>query len=206
MIDFTLILPTPPAQDSATSRSELETIHQIEKTRTPEQVAAAQYDDHHEDIFLYANVIGPDFNPEALPLTAALSAHIRNDIGVIDPPLKALYARPRPYNFDPTLHPVCDTNHEGSYPSGHSLNGYLMAFALIQILPEKSQQILARADDYAHNRVVCEAHYASDLEASRRVAYAMIAYMLATPRFQRDLAAARAETRQHLGLPASPTR
>lgn len=206
LLDLTLILPPPPPQASDTTRSELEVIHHIEQTRTPAQVAAAQYDDHHEDIFLFASVIGPVFTAEALPLTAALSAHIRNDNGVIDPPLKALYARPRPYNFDATLHPVCDTNHEGSYPSGHSLNGYLLAFALAQILPEKSQQILARADDYAHNRVICEAHYPSDLEASRRVAYVMIAYMLATPRFQRDLAAARAETRQHLGLPTSPSR
>ena len=201
ILDLSLILPPPPAQDSAITRAELAEIHQIEQARTPAQVAAAQTDDHREDLFLYSTVLGESFHSEALPITAAFSASLRNDVGVIDPPLKAFYARPRPYNFDTSLHPVCDTNKEGSYPSGHSLNGYLFAFVLIQMVPEKRAEILSRADEYAHNRVVCEAHYASDLEASRRAAYATIGAMLANPRFQRDLAASRSEIRQHLNLP-----
>jgi acid phosphatase (class A) len=45
-------------------------------------------------------------------------------------------------------------------------------------------------------------HYPSDVEASRKVAYVVFGYMMATPRFQHDLAAARAETRAKLGLTA----
>jgi hypothetical protein len=56
------------------------------------------------------------------------------------------------------------------------------------MVPEKSAEILARADDPAHNRLVCGVHTASDLEASRRVAYAMFGSMLEEPRFQQDLA------------------
>jgi acid phosphatase (class A) len=199
--DLSPVLPPPPAQDSATTRAELAEIHHIEKTRTPVEVAAAQYDDHHEDIFLYASVFGPSFTAEALPLTAALSSHVRNDASILSAPLKPHFGRPRPYNFDASLHPVCDTNQDNSYPSGHALNGYILAFTLIQLIPEKSAEILARADAYAHNRIICEAHYASDLEASRRVAYIDIGYLLANPRFQADLAAARTELRAHLTLP-----
>ncbi|MCU1322757.1 MAG: hypothetical protein JWM43_2406 [Acidobacteriaceae bacterium] len=200
LLDLSVILPPPPPQDSATTRAELAEIHKIEQTRTSAQVAAAQFDDHHEDIFLYSTVVGAAFAPETLPATAALSARVRNDVGLIDPPLKALFARPRPYNFDKSLHPVCDTNTAGAYPSGHALNGYLYAFVLIQLVPEKRSEILTRADEYAHNRIVCEAHYASDLEASRRVAYATIGAMLSNPSFQHDLGVARAELRQHLHL------
>jgi len=100
-----------------------------------------------------------------------------------------------------SLHPVCKLNAEPtSYPSGHTLSGYLLAFALVEMVPEKSKEILARADDYAHNRIVCGVHYPSDVEASHRVAYAMFGYMMASPRFQRELAVARLETRQRLGL------
>jgi acid phosphatase (class A) len=206
LLDLSLILPPPPAQDSGITRAELAEIHHIEQTRTPAQVAAAQVDDHREDLFLYSTVLGEGFNAEALPATAIFSANLRNDVGVVDPPLKALYARPRPYNFDTTLQPVCDVNKEGSYPSGHSFNGYLFAFVLLQMVPEKRAEIMARADDYAHNRMICEAHYASDLEASRRAAYATIGAMLANARFQRDLAVSRAELRQHLALPAMATK
>jgi acid phosphatase (class A) len=204
LIDLSLILPPPPPQDSTITQAEIAEVRHLEQTRTPEQVAAAQYDDHHEDIFLFSKLMGESFTAEALPLTAALSARVRNDAGVIDNPLKQTFLRPRPYNFDTSLHPVCDTNKDFSYPSGHSLNGYLFAFTLIQLVPEKRIEILARADEYAHNRVICEAHYASDLEASRRIAYVAIGAMLANPRFQHDLAAARTELRQHLNLSASP--
>jgi acid phosphatase (class A) len=88
------------------------------------------------------------------------------------------------------------------YPSGHGLTGYLEAFTLAEIVPEKRVEILARADAYVHNRLVCGVHYPSDIEASRRVSYAVFGYMLATPRFQRDLAAAREEMRTKMGLAA----
>ena len=199
-LDLTHAIPPPPAQDSPTTRAELAEIHAIERSRTPALSSAAEADDKHEDIFLYQAILGPHFNPSALPLTYALSQHIRNDVSIVDGPLKTWFHRPRPYNFDRTLHPICSTNQENSYPSGHAFNGYLYAFTLTQLVPEHSAQILARADDYSHNRTVCEAHYPSDLEASRRAAYILFGALLTNPRFSAELAAARAETRAALNL------
>ncbi|WP_242617698.1 acid phosphatase [Edaphobacter modestus] len=202
--DLSLILPLPPAQDSATAKEELAYVHRVEQTRTPEQIAAAQADDREEDLFIFAKVIGPKFTKDDLPLTAALSAHVHNDEAVMSEPLKGIYKRLRPYNYDGSLHPVCKTDKEFSYPSGHSVSGYLLAFTMAQIVPEKRERILERANDYAHNRVVCGVHYPSDTEASRRMAYAIFGSMMANSRFNKDLAAARAETRAHLGLPSVP--
>ena len=202
LLDLTLILPPPPAQTSEITKAELNEIHRIEKARTQEQIAAAQADDQEEDIFLFKQVFEKNFSGAALPLTAALSVHIRDDEAVLGKLLKSSFHRPRPFQFDSSLHPVCELSKEpNSYPSGHTLSGYLLAFTLVQMVPEKQGQILQRADDYAHNRLVCGVHYASDVEASRNIAYVMFGYMLANPRFQKELAAARVETRQHLGLP-----
>jgi len=201
LLDLSTILPLPPTQDSETTEQELAYVHMIEQTRTPEQVAQAQQDDKEEDLFIFANVIGPQFTKADLPLTAALSAHVHNDEAVLSDPLKFVYKRLRPYQYDSTLHPVCRTDHEPSYPSGHSMSGYLLAFTMAQIVPEKRQEILTRADEYGHDRVVCGVHYPSDTEASRRLAYTIFGYMMGNARFQRDLAAARMETRRHLGLP-----
>jgi acid phosphatase (class A) len=129
-----------------------------------------------------------------------LSTHVHNDEAVISDPLKTHYNRPRPFLFDTTLHPVCRIDNDTAYPSGHSLSGYLLAYTLAEIVPEKSQEILNRADDYAHNRLICGVHYRSDTEASRRVAYTMFGFMMANPRFREDLAAARTETCTHLEL------
>jgi hypothetical protein len=46
-------------------------------------------------------------------------------------------------------------------------------------------------------------HYASDIKASRHIAYALFGALATSPQFQKDLAAARAETRQRLGQPAA---
>lgn len=199
-INMVALVPPPPKQNSDTAKAELAEVHLAEQSRTPAQIAAAKFDDTHEDIFVYSTVLGSSFTPDTLPLTAALSAHLRNDSGLLDNPLKDLYNRPRPFAFDATLHPVCEKSASASYPSGHSLNGYLYAYTLAEIVPEKSAEILARADDYAHNRVVCGVHYHSDTEASRRIASIAFGYMLANPRFQHELAAAREETRHHLNL------
>jgi acid phosphatase (class A) len=201
VLDLPDLIPNPPAADSAANRAELAALHQIEVSRTPEQVAAAKADEDNETLFLYKNVLGAGFNADALPLTAELGVHVKNEQSVAGGELKPVFARPRPYQTDKTLHPVCDlTEAPNSYPSGHALTGYLEGLTLAEIVPEKRAEILARADDYAHNRLVCGVHYPSDVEASRRVAYVVFGYMLATPRFQRDLAAAKVETRAKLGL------
>lgn len=200
-LHLALILAPPPARDSATAAAELTELHRIEAARTPVQITQAQADDREEDIFVFKSVLGPGFNAEALPLTASLSARVRRDESAASSPLKSIYRRPRPYQVDSTLHPVCPLNPEPtSYPSGHSLSGYLLAFTLVQLVPEKRQQILDRADEYVHNRLICGVHYASDTEASRMVAYAIFGSMTASPIFQKDLAAAREETRRKLGL------
>jgi acid phosphatase (class A) len=203
VMNLSALVPDPPFADSPATKAELAELHRIEQARTPEQVAAAKADEADEDLFLFKTVLGARFNLETLPATAELGAHVKNEQSVAGAALKLIFQRVRPYNTDKTLHPVCAlTDVPNSYPSGHALTGYLEGLTLAEIVPEKRTEILARADDYAHNRLVCGVHYPSDVEASRRVAYVVFGYMLATPRFQRDLAAARAEARPALGLPA----
>jgi acid phosphatase (class A) len=200
-LDLSGIFPPPPAQNSDTNKAELALLHQIEQSRTPAQVAAAQDDDKHEDVFYLRSVMGEGFTRGNLPLLTALSDRMESEGSAASGALKGEFKRPRPYQFDRTLHPVCETvTQPNSYPSGHSIVGYLDAFILIRIVPEKSREILERADDYAHNRMVCGVHYPSDLTAGREVAYVLFGYLTAQPHFQDDLAAARVETRKRLGL------
>src|ERR1700680_4578661 len=155
-LHLNLILSPLPARDSATAAAELTELHRIEAVRTSAQIAQAQADDHEEDIFVFESVLGPGFTAEALPITASLSAHVRKEESAAGNPLKKIYHRPRPYQIDSTLHPVCPLNPEPtSYPSGHAVSRYLLALTLVQLVPEKRQQILDRADEYVHNRLIC---------------------------------------------------
>lgn len=202
------ILPSPPANDSAKTLEELAELHRIQETRTPEQIAHAQADEKEESMFAFADVMGPKFNRASLPFTAALSDRVKNNESVIVNPAKKFFRRPRPYHLDSALHPVCkvtENRADFSYPSGHGVTGFLEAMVLAQMVPEKRDAILARADDYAHSREVCGAHYASDEAASKAVAYAIIGLMINGPEFKSALAAATVETRAALGFTPAPS-
>ncbi len=200
-LPITSIVPLAPEQESATTKDELAGLYRIQTERTAEQVKAARADDEEEDIFIFRGIMGNGFREDQLPLTAALSKHVHSDEAFISLPLKTRFHRPRPYQWDKSINAVCKlSNAPNAYPSGHSISGYLEAFTLIAMFPEKSEAIMARADDYAHNRLVCGVHYPSDIAASRVVATAAFGYMLANPKFESDLAAAKNEIHRQLGM------
>jgi acid phosphatase (class A) len=145
-LDAWLILPNPPADHSPEGAAELAEVHRLQDTRKAEQIAHAKADDAEEDIFIFRDVLGDKFVADALPQTALLSTHLHNDESIIGGAAKNRFRRLRPFNFDATVKPVCKTNNnitDYGYPSGHSLTGYLEALALIQIVPEKRDAILA---------------------------------------------------------------
>jgi acid phosphatase (class A) len=195
LLHLSLILPPPPAAGSSRDEQELAEILHIQRTRTPEDVSRARKDDQEEDIFIFRDVIGKDFTAANLPFLAAFSARLKNDSEMVDPPLKHLYRRPRPYTAHHTIHPVCQFSSEPSYPSGHAMLGYLFAFVMAQIIPEKHDAIVKRAQEYAEHRLVCGVHYRSDIEASRFASATLFGQMLGCEHFEQDLAEARREIR-----------
>ena len=195
------ILPPPPAPGSEVMTQELAELHALEASRSEQQAAQAVWDDKNEHIFIYESVFGPKFNAEALPTVAAFGKRVRSDEGPNTNVAKDGFHRPRPYNFDKTLHPICVTKtKDDSYPSGHATSGYLLALALIDLVPEKRDELLARAEDYAANRLICGVHYRSDVQASKLLAYTMHAIIWLNPQYQIEMAAARTELRNALGL------
>ena len=81
----------------------------------------------------------------------------------------------------------------GSYPSGHTANGWAAALAMAEVLPECQDTILRRGFEYGQSRVIVGAHWQSDVNAGYLASSAAFAYMHKSPEFVRDIAAARAE-------------
>lgn len=57
-----------------------------------------------------------------------------------------------------------------SYPSGHTIRGWLTAMVLAEINPAVRNQVFALAQEYCENRVIVGAHWQSDVDASRTAA------------------------------------
>ncbi|MEH3148271.1 MAG: phosphatase PAP2 family protein [Methylobacterium frigidaeris] len=66
-----------------------------------------------------------------------------------------------------------------SYPSGHTTYGYTESLVLAILVPERYQQMIARAAEYGNNRIVVGAHYAMDVLGGRTVALHAVAHLLA---------------------------
>jgi acid phosphatase (class A) len=197
-LNYGSVLQSPPSDGSEIGRNDHETVVRLQKERTEAEIDAAQRDDQEEDIFIFRDVVGEQFTAENLPLTRQFSAQLKNDSEVVDPPLKHLFNRPRPYAVDKKLHPVCKLSTEPSYPSGHAMLGYLFGYVLAQMVPEKRDAILARADLYAHHRLICGVHYPQDLEASRIASAVLFGLISTNPEYRKELEAARHEIEQKL--------
>jgi acid phosphatase (class A) len=198
-LDLTQYLPAPPADDSAQTKAELKELLEIQATRTPEQEKAA-IADAEENVWRFADVMGPDFDAAKLPKTAALFDRIVATEDVVDDHAKKAFNRPRPYMLDEQIHPLLKKSKSGSWPSGHSTIGYLMATVLGEMVPEKRNELFTRAAGYAENRLVAGFHYRSDTVMSRTGAALIAQKMEEQPDFKTEFDAAKAELRTQLGL------
>ncbi|AMY01991.1 phosphatase PAP2 family protein [Mesorhizobium ciceri] len=198
-VDLTMILPPPPANDSAQTKAELGEVLMLQVTRTPEMVASAVAD-ADENVWRFANVMGPKFNKETLPKFSAFFDRVVATEGAVVDPAKDIWKRPRPHQLSDLIKPAVKLSSSGSWPSGHATVGTMMGIILSDMVPEKRAEIMARAAEYAHNREVGGIHYASDVEMGRISGSVIAAVLLNRDDFKAEYEVARAELRSDLGM------
>ena len=197
-IDLTALLPPPPSADSTETRAELGELLVIQVTRTPDMVARAQAD-AVEEVWRFADVLGPKFTADTLPKTAALFERLVATDNAVLNPAKLHFNRQRPYVVSDLVRPVVKPATSGSWPSSHASLGTLMGIVLADMLPEKRMALMDRARTYADNRLVAGTHFPSDIEMGRTAGTVIAAMVLNQTAFAADYAAARTELRAVLG-------
>ncbi len=197
-LDVARLVPPPPKDGSDQQKAELAEIQRLYKTRTPDRLAQADWDDKHESAELFYKTLGPQFDLKKLPATAKLLAVVENEQSVAANMAKRYFLRNRPWAIDPSMR-ACDYKPGAapltSYPSGHGTLSYSEGYILANLMPDKAQAILTRAQEYAYSREICAAHYASDLEASHTLATELAMMMMQNPEFAAQMEASRAELR-----------
>jgi acid phosphatase (class A) len=96
---------------------------------------------------------------------------------------------------EPTLYPADEPGlrKNGSYPSGHTLLGWSSALLMMEINPDRANEILTRGYRYGENRIVVGAHWQSDTDAARLAASAAYARLHTSERFLEQMRKAREE-------------
>lgn len=174
-------LPPPPQANSAMARADLKGVLDVQKGRTAEQTRRVQAHDLWEDnVFPFArDILGDAFDKERLPLTRQFFLRVQENLVEVLMPARKYFARPRPYEQEPTVKPVLPPPEGNSYPSGHSMDSYLNATLLSIAVPEKHGELFARAKSHADSRVLAGVHYPSDLQGGQIAAAALVAALLA---------------------------
>jgi hypothetical protein len=75
--------------------------------------------------------------------------------------------------------PIMNLIDSPSYPSGHTTYGYMGSLILAVLVPERYQEMIARAAEYGNDRIIVGAHYAMDVIAGRTLAIYDLAHLLA---------------------------
>ena len=197
-VDPSRLLPPPSKDGSDQQKADLAEVQRVYKNRGPERHAQAEWDDKHESVELFFATLGPKFDLAKLPKTAKLLEVVDNEQSVVANIAKRYFLRNRPWAIDPSL-VACDYKPNAapltSYPSGHATLSYSEGYILAALMPEKAQPILARASEYAYSRLVCGAHYGTDIEASHVLGTELVMMMLQNPGFAAQVEASRAELR-----------
>jgi len=151
------VLPPPPAAGSPAERAELDAMLKIQAERTPAQAERASWTRKSASSNSPRGRHGAAFSADKLRrLRRCSTTSWRRKTAVVRP-AKRSFGRPRPYATDTRLAPVIDRLDSKSYPSGHS-TWLSRGLVLADMLPERRKEILARAAEFAGNRVVPEWH------------------------------------------------
>ncbi len=187
-------LSAPPAPGSTQAKAELAEVKRIQAAATSARMAAAAWDDGHEDESAFLEVMGA--KGKSLPATAQMIHALVKSEAPASSAAKKAFQRDRPWIADASIK-TCTPHATGmpssSYPSGHASFGYAAAVVLASLMPAKAKAIQARADDFAESRIVCGYHFRSDLVAGKAVGVLVAKELMRTPGFQPYYQAAQAE-------------
>ena len=110
---------------------------------------------------------------------------------------KAYYHRLRPFEMYEehllSTETEAKLSGEGSYPSGHTMRGWLTALLLAEINPSRADTIFARGWMYCESRVIEGAHWQSDIDATRVGASIGYAALQSSPAFREQMEKAKKE-------------
>ena len=112
---------------------------------------------------------------------------------------KAYYHRLRPFEMYEehllSTETEAELSGEGSYPSGHTMRGWLAALLLAEINPARADTLFARGWMYSESRVIEGAHWQSDIDATRVGASIAYSALHTSPEFLAQLEKAQNEFR-----------
>ena len=166
----------PPAFGSPAFLTDLNEIHTLAVTRTPEQRAIAIQWNYGTGSFTpigYWDLVTADYITEyrlderAATRALALTAGAMMDALIACWDAKYVYFYIRPPQADPTITLALALPNHPSYPSGHSCASAAAATVLSELFPEHSAGLAAQVTEAGLSRMYAGIHYRFDITAGQ---------------------------------------
>ena len=145
----------------------------------------------------FSCAMGTQISEKTTPHLYTLMQRTLTDAGGSTYAGKNAYNRTRPFvvhdegTCRKDMEPLLRT--DGSWPSGHSAAGWAWGLILAEVNPARATELMTRGLAYGQSRVICNAHWQSDVDAGRIMGAATVASLHSNPAFLMDLAAAKEE-------------
>ena len=192
-----LFIPAPPEPGSGPFDNDTYYYHFGKKERQTVRGEKAAIDEVQWTSKAFSEAAGIQIGPEETPEIFKLAEGAQKDANATNRRAKNHYRRMRPFVYfnEPSLLPEYDeeVKESFSYPSGHSVRGWTYALTLALVVPDSTEALIARAQEYAIHRVICGRHYKSDIDASLVEATAVMSKLLSNEDFLEQLGKARKE-------------
>lgn len=207
--DSLALLPPPPEPGSPAFANDVAVHDAAMKLRGTPRYELAIRDAvlDHDAPNTFSCAVGAPIDPQNTPRLFQMLMRAAIDAGLSTYGAKNHYQRVRPFvHFnESTCYPKDEESlrKDGSYPSGHTTLGWAQALVLVQVDPANANAILARGRGFGESRLVCNAHWQSDILQGRFMGASTVALLSAKPEFREDIEVARAElaTVRTKGLP-----
>lgn len=195
-----VLIPPPPEEASVAFALDLEYAKKAVESKDYGRFMQAANDANLSfpaAVKSFESTLGIEISEAKTPKLYVLMRRVMTDAGLSTYAAKNYYNRERPFVVSKTK--TCTPDHDevlrkvGSFPSGHTAVGWAWALVFCEIFPEKADVILQRGYAFGESRIVCNAHWHSDVEMGRVMGVATVKSLRANPTFQKDLVAAKEE-------------
>lgn len=198
--DSLALLPPPPAKGTPAFARDQAVSRASQKLKTTPRHALASRDADlrfPQVAGTFSCALGVPISQQDTPRLYLLLQRTMVDAGLATYAAKDHYQRTRPFVFyrERTCAPADEEalRNDGSYPSGHTAIGWAWALLLSELSPAQANAVLARGRAFGENRLICNAHWQSDVLQGRATGAGAVAVLHANADFNADMAAARAE-------------
>lgn len=195
-----VLLGAPPAEGSAAlardeaARQSTVALRGSERWKLARTDADLQFPQPAKN---FSCAMGFDISEEKTPHIYSLMQRVLTDAGLSTYGIKNKYNRTRPFvvHSEGTCQPDEEDvlRQDGSYPSGHTAAGWAWALTLAEVNPKRADNLFKRGLSFGQSRVICNAHWQSDVDAGRIMGAATIAKLHSNTEFLADIQAARKE-------------